>query len=80
MTSMAIEDLDPQPGDFDEELAAIDPKNVQFVEHPKATGVSIQVTVRGDDANRLDRLARDRGQRPGEVVADLLRDADPGAA
>jgi hypothetical protein len=38
------------------------------------------VSVEGDDAKRLERLAGASGRKPGEVVADLLRNADRSAA
>lgn len=67
---------DPEPGDFDAELAALDPSEVHISEGNANARLSIQVTVAGDDAARLERLARTRGERPGEVVAELLRAAD----
>jgi hypothetical protein len=33
------------------------------------------VSVRGQDAERLERLADASGKKPSEVVSDLLRDA-----
>ncbi|HEX8065207.1 MAG TPA: hypothetical protein VF520_01635 [Thermoleophilaceae bacterium] len=66
---------EPQPGDFDAELAAIDPRDVQVVEAGAGTKVAILVKVEGDDAIRLERLAAARRQRPSEVVAALLRNA-----
>jgi hypothetical protein len=69
-------DPDPQPGDFDAELAALDPSEVHISEGNPNARLSFQVTVAGDDATRLERLARARGERPGEVVAALLRAAD----
>lgn len=68
-------DPDPQPGDFDAELAAIDPRDVQIVERHSGTKVTIVVSVEGEDATRLQRLADARGQRPSEVVSALLREA-----
>lgn len=67
---------DPEPGDFDAELTALDPSEVRISEGNPNARLSIQVTVAGDDATRLERLARVRGERPGEVVAELLRAAD----
>lgn len=67
-------DPDPQPGDFDVELAATDPRDIQVVERRAGTKVTILVSVEGDDAKRLQRLADARGERPGEVVSALLRD------
>ena len=65
---------DPEPGDLDAELAAIDPRDVQVVEPGAGTKVTIVVRVEGNDAIRLEQLAAARRQRPSEVVAALLRD------
>ena len=35
--------------------------------------LSILVSVEEDDAKRLERIANERGQQPGEVAAELLR-------
>lgn len=71
-------DPDPQPGDFDEFLASIDPRDPRHVEvhegSPKARLTRV-VRVSGEDAARLDELAAKRGQKPGEVVAELVRNA-----
>ena len=37
--------------------------------------LSILVNVEGDDAKRLERIASERGQQPGEIVSELLRSA-----
>lgn len=37
--------------------------------------LSILVRVKGNDATRLERIATERGQQPGEVVSELLRSA-----
>ncbi len=66
---------DPQPGDFDADLASIDPRYIEVHEgNPDAT-VTIVVGVEDEDALRLQQLAAVRGQRPGEVVSSLLRSA-----
>ena len=75
MTNDPWTDPDPQPGDFDAEVAAIDPRDVQVVEPGSGTRVTILVSVEGEDAKRLERIASARGQRPGEVVSALLRNA-----
>lgn len=49
---------DPKPGDFDEELARVDPKDVQIVEASADRAVSIQVIVSGDEALSLERIAQ----------------------
>ena len=71
-------DPDPQPGDFDDFLASIDPGDRRYVEvhegSPEARLTRV-VRVSGEDAARLDELAAKRGQKPGEVVAELVRNA-----
>jgi hypothetical protein len=68
-------DPDPQPGDFDADLTAIDPRYVEaHVGKPEAK-LTIVVGVEDEDAERLQELAERRHQRPAEVVADLLRSA-----
>jgi hypothetical protein len=68
-------DPDPQPGDFDEELAAVDPRDAQIVEGGSGGKVTIVVSVEGDDAKRLEEIANQRGKGVDEVVADLVRHA-----
>jgi hypothetical protein len=69
-------DPDPQPGDFDAEFATIDSKDVEPHDgHPEAK-LRILVSVEGEDARRLERIAEARGKKPSDVVAELLRDAD----
>ena len=71
---------DPEPGDFDAALSALDPQDIEHHDgHPDA-GLKILLSVEGEDADRLERLAAARGQPPSEVVADLLRSADRSAA
>jgi hypothetical protein len=77
---VAADDSDPKPGDFDAEFAGIGPDDVRLVESSADATVSIQVVVQGDDAARLERVAKARGQRPSELVADLLREAERPAA
>jgi hypothetical protein len=75
MTKDPWTDPDPQPGDFDADLAAIDPRDLQVVEAGSGGKVTIVVGIEGDDAVRLEKLATKRGQKPGEVVAELIRKA-----
>lgn len=75
MTEDPWTDPDPQPGDFDDDLAAIDPRDVQVVEAGSGGQVTIVVSVEGEDAKRLERIAAERGKGVDEVVADLVRDA-----
>ncbi len=69
-------DLEPQPGDFDAGLATIDPRYVEAHSGDPDARLRILLTVDGEDAMRLQRLAAARGQKPADVVAELLRDAD----
>jgi hypothetical protein len=71
---------DPGPGDFDADLATTDPRCTELHHGDPAARLRIMVSVEGEDARRLERLADARGKKPGEVVADLLRDADRSAA
>jgi hypothetical protein len=75
MTADPWTDPDPQPGDFDDDLAAIDPRHVQVVEAGSGGEVTIVVSVEGEDAKRLEQIAAERGKRVDEVVADLVRNA-----
>jgi hypothetical protein len=75
MSELPTNAPDPQPGDFDAELARISDEDLEFVEAGSGVEISIEVIVEGEDAKRLTRIATERGQRPGEVVAELLRSA-----
>jgi hypothetical protein len=75
MTKDPWTDPDPQPGDFDAELAATDPHDLQVVDAGSGAKVRLLVSVEGEDAARLTRLAEQRGQQPSEVVSTLLRSA-----
>jgi macrodomain Ter protein organizer (MatP/YcbG family) len=80
MTKDPWTERDLQPGDFDALLATIDPRFVEtHAGNPDAT-LRILVSVEGEDAERLERIAEDRGKTLSEVVAQLLRDADRSAA
>ncbi len=48
---------------------------MQIVEAGSGGKVTIVVGIEGDDAVRLEKLATKRGQKPGEVVAELIRKA-----
>lgn len=73
MTKDPWTDPDPQPGDFDADLEAIDPRYVEVHEGNPNAKLTIVVGVEDEDAVRLQRLASERGQRPAEVVSALLR-------
>ena len=71
---------DPQPGDFDAVLATIESEYVERHEGDPTATLRILVSVEGEDARRLERIAEARGKTPHDVVAELLRDADRPAA
>lgn len=71
---------DLQPGDFDAVLATIDSEYAERHEGDPNATVRILVSVEGEDARRLERIAEASGKTPHEVVAELLRDADRPAA
>ena len=71
---------DPQPGDFDAVLATIESEYVERHEGDPSAMLRILVSVEGEDARRLERIAEARGKTPHDVVAELLRDADRPAA
>ncbi len=73
-------DPDPQPGDFDADLALLGPDDVEHREGDPDASLTVLVGVRGEDAERLEEIATKRGQRVDEVVTDLLRDAERHAA
>lgn len=73
-------DHDPQPGDFDAYLTMADAVDIERREGDPTAKLTIVLDVTGDDAQRLERLASRRGQKVGEVISDLLRDADRRAA
>lgn len=77
---MMLPDTDPLPGDFDEELAKLDAADVQVVEASRSRHLVVQFTLEGDDAEALQRIARNQGERPGEVVRSLIRAASRRAA
>lgn len=69
-------DPDPQPGDFDAELAKLDPRYVEHHDGDPDAKLIIVVGVEGEDAKRLERIAEARGQTAADVIAELLRDAE----
>jgi hypothetical protein len=68
-------DSDPQPGDFDAELDHARPDQIEMHEGNPDAKLAILVSVEGDDAKRLEQIASERGQQPGEIVSQLLRSA-----
>jgi hypothetical protein len=70
---------DPRPGDFDDELADVPDGDIQIVEASDDRELVVQFTLRRDEAQSLVRMARERGEDPGEVVAALIRSASQAA-
>jgi hypothetical protein len=73
-------DSDPQPGDFDADLATIDPRFVEAHDGDSKVTLRIVLSIEGVDAERLERIAAARGAKPESVIAELLREADRPAA
>jgi len=71
---------EPQPGDFDRDLANLDPRYVERHDGDPDAKLMILVSVEGEDAERLQRLSELRGRKSSDLVADLLRDADRSVA
>jgi hypothetical protein len=71
---------DPQPGDLDDVLATIEAEYVERHDGDPSATLRILVSVEGDDARRLERIAEASGKTPHDVVAELLRGADRPAA
>lgn len=69
-------DPDPQPGDFDADLAKLDPRYVESHEGDAEARLVVLVGVEGEDAKRLERIAEARGKPAADVVSELLRDAE----
>lgn len=75
MTVSAWTDPDPQPGAFDAELDAIDPRYIEAHAGNPHAKLTIVVGVEDENAERLQQLAARRRQRPAEVISSLLRSA-----
>jgi hypothetical protein len=69
-------DLEPEPGDFDTELATINPRFVHAHHGHPDTTVRIVVSIEGEDATRLQRVSAARGETPSQLITQLLREAD----
>jgi hypothetical protein len=70
----------PQPGDFDADLSTIVSEHIERHAGNSDATLRIIVSIEGEDARRLERIAEARGKKPGDVLADLLRDGDRPAA
>jgi hypothetical protein len=71
---------EPQPGDFDADLATIDPGFLEAHRGDPNAKVRIVLSIEGEDAKRLQRISAARGEKPTDVIAELLREADRPAA
>lgn len=80
MSSDPWTDPDPKPGDFDADLARLDPRYIEHREGDSEAKLIVLVGVEGEDAKRLERLAEARGKNAADLVAELLRNADRSAA
>ena len=69
-------DPDPQPGDLDAELELLGDDAFDYHDGDPSATLELMVLVEGEDASRLARLAEARQQKPSQVLAELLRDAD----
>jgi hypothetical protein len=73
-------DPEPEPGAFDDDLARLDPRYVEHHDGSPDAKLAIIVSVEGEDAKRLERIAEARGMKPADIVAELLREADRSTA
>jgi pyruvate/2-oxoacid:ferredoxin oxidoreductase alpha subunit len=73
-------DRDPQPGDFDADLAKLDPRYIERHEGDPDARLIVLVGVEGEAAKRLERLSEARGKNAAAVVSELLREAERSAA
>ena len=76
---MTHPEIDPLPGDFDDELVELR-SDVQVGEASRDRSLVVQVALDADDAAALQRIAHDQGEKPGEVVRSLIREASRRAA
>lgn len=80
MTQTPWTDPEPQPRDFDADLSAIDSRFAEELRGDPRAKVRIVLSIEGEDARRLQRLSEARGEKPTELIAELLREADKPAA
>ena len=73
-------DPDPQPEDFDEFLDSVDPSDIELHEGNPDAKVTIVSEATGEEAKRLERLALESDPPLHDVLADLRRAAERGAA
>ena len=68
-------DPDPQPGDFDAEIDAMDPRDIVFQEGNPDAEVIVLPGLNDEDTKRLVELAVERGKSISEVLVELVRNA-----
>lgn len=68
-------DPDPQPGDFDADIDALGPDDVEVHEGNSDAKLTVLVGVNARDARRLGELAAVRHTTVEQVVAELVRNA-----
>jgi hypothetical protein len=68
-------DPDPQPGDFDAEIDAMGPDDVEVRDGNPDAKLTVLVGVNPEDATRLAELAAERHTTVEQVVAELVRNA-----
>jgi hypothetical protein len=71
---------DAQPVDFDEILESIEPSFIET--HPGDPDVKVRALVELDPdvAATLGRISAARGEDPGDVIAQMVREAERSAA
>jgi hypothetical protein len=77
---MMSSQADPLPGDFDQELGRLEPTDLQVIDASADRSLVVRVVLDRDDAAALQRIAHNQGERPGEVVRSLIREASHRAA
>lgn len=75
MTKSPWTDPDPQPEDFDSEVEAMDPREIQINPGDPDAIVTVLPGMTDEDAKRLVELAVERGKSVREVLAELVRSA-----
>jgi hypothetical protein len=73
-------DPDPQPGDFDADLATIDSSRVEVCAGDPNAEIRFSIEVGGEEFAALEQLAAERGNTVSEVIGELLRGAGGHAA
>jgi hypothetical protein len=76
MSADPWKDPDPKPGDFDVDLAKLDPRYIEHHEGDTDAKLIVLIGVQGEDAKRLERTSEARGKKAADVVAELIRAAE----